>query len=90
MSQKSQFTLAYLFWEIFWIATTFGLGRVILTIKHPSIVLVSLVFFGVSGASIGGLFGRMDQGALAGLAVWLIAAVAVCLYFLYLIFNFWS
>lgn len=87
MNEKAQFSLAYLFWETLWIATTLGLGRVILTLKHPCIVLVSLVFFAVAGASVGGLIGRMDQGALTGLVIWLISAVAVVLYFLCRIYS---
>ena len=81
MNENPQCSLAYLFWETSWIATTLGLGRIMLTLNHPSIVIVSLVFCAVAGASFGGLYKRMDEGALLGLVIWLIAAILVLLCF---------
>jgi hypothetical protein len=87
MNEKPQFSLAYLFWETSWIAATLGLGRFMLTLNHPSVVLVSLVFCAVAGASFGGLYKRMDEGSLAGLVIWLIAAIFAVLYFVCRIYS---
>ena len=87
MNRKSQFPIAYLFWETFWIAATLGLGRIVMAFSHPILVLESIVLFAKAGAAIGGVFGQMDRGALAGLILWLLSALAVIVFVLCLIMG---
>ena len=82
MAGKRQFSLSYLFLEIFWIALALGITRfVIWTFSANSALLDTLRFVLVPGglacygASVGGCFGKMRIGAACGAAlffIWLV------------------
>ncbi|HEY2411750.1 MAG TPA: hypothetical protein VGI40_05890 [Pirellulaceae bacterium] len=66
MLAKQQFSLGYLMLEIFWVAAALGFFRAAFSQNTIPYVATSVfLFIGVTatGAAIGGLFGRMANGA---------------------------
>ena len=79
MTSKRQFSLSYLFLEIFWIALAMGLSRLFPTQEYPVKVIISLLFCISTGAALGGLFKNMRYGVLLGAVIWiLVAPFLVC------------
>lgn len=76
MASKWQFSLAYLFLTIFWFALALALTRWLFTVSDDWWVLRTILFPAGAiswGAALGGLVGRMRQGALfAGAALLLL------------------
>jgi len=62
MERPRQFTLAYLFLEVFWVAAALGASRLFLANYQPSwlLFLSAAVSYGIA---IGGLFRKMKEGA---------------------------
>ena len=72
MDQSRQFTLRYLFLELFWIAATLASYRVLaplLVEGHPAACPLAYLSAALTGMSMGGLFRRMRAGAVAGLVL---------------------
>ena len=72
MDESRQFTLRYLFLELFWIAAALASYRVLaplLVEGHPAACPLAYVSAALTGVSVGGLFRRMRAGAVAGLVL---------------------
>ncbi|MGI8982904.1 MAG: hypothetical protein ACR2FY_27100 [Pirellulaceae bacterium] len=72
MDESRQFTLRYLFLELFWIAATLASYRLLaplLVDGHPAACPLAYVSAALTGVSVGGLLGRMRAGAVAGLVL---------------------
>jgi hypothetical protein len=69
MSHARQFSLAYLFWEIFWLAAALGCVTQAFRLSEPFWVVALIYGILCSGVAIGGLFGRSTIGFLVTLAV---------------------
>jgi hypothetical protein len=72
MDESRQFTLRYLFLELFWIAATLASYRVLAPLLldgHPAACPLAYLTAALTGMSVGGLFRRMQAGAVAGLVL---------------------
>ena len=72
MDESHQFTLRYLFLELFCIAATLASYRVLgplLLDGHPAACPLTYLSAALTGISVGGLFRRMQAGAVAGLVL---------------------
>lgn len=70
MDESRQFTLRYLFLELFCIAATLASYRVLAPLLldgHPAACPLAYLSAALTGISVGGLFRRMRAGAVAGL-----------------------
>jgi hypothetical protein len=80
MSSKRQFSLGYLFLEIFWIALALGLTTQVFRLDDEAAIWFSAILLLLAaqawGAAVGGLFQRMKTGFLMGSAI-MIGGLAV-------------
>jgi hypothetical protein len=69
MDERHQFTLGYLFWEIFWIAATLACLTQMFDVPTWAQIVLNLLGTICVCAAIGGLFGKMANGFWVGVAV---------------------
>lgn len=77
MNRPRQFSLAYLFWEIFWIALSLGCATQAFRLADTNAIKWFFLFLAIlfAGAAIGGIFGRTAVGMMA--AIFLVPLVFV-------------
>ena len=82
MENKRQFSLAYLFLEVFWIAVGLGIAIQIHQMSRESNLWPALLYLDIIvwGAAIGGLFKRMEAGAVISLVGLLVFTVVFGLF----------
>lgn len=90
MIRSGQFTLAYLFWEILWIAATLGCFTQFSGTPPWIRTAIGVCGFVFAAAAIGGLFGRMSDGFWVGVSIVVgvtivVSPILICLVLLWLV-----